>query len=424
MNSIPHFKDRALTVEKQKAKFLEIAEKTGTPLYIYDGSEVQKNYRAFKKAFQNEGIDISVFYAVKSNFYPGLLKTVVKEGGNLDVSSDRELRLALEAGAKRIIYTGPAKTEKDFELILDHCDKITVNLESEREMELLAKMAEKRKVVARCGVRIVTAMQAGWTKFGIPINKLADFFRLSKKYPSIKFCGVHFHISFNKNPDKYVKTLDEVVLYLKKNLTEEERRQFEYLDIGGGFYPSQFQAYYSWNPKQAMDLPISYLDKIFEDQFDSRTTPNHTEPIEVFAKQISAILKEKVQPVIPNASFYAEPGRFICHSSMHFLLRLMDIKEGRIGITDGGTNLIGWELFQFFYYAPFFNLSQFSMEREIPFVTYGSLCTPDDVWGYYLFTAGQPKEGDVLLLPYQGAYTYGMSQTFIKEIAPVYDWKE
>ncbi|MFH0837810.1 MAG: alanine racemase, partial [Patescibacteria group bacterium] len=322
---------------------------------------------------------------------------------------------------KKIIYTGPAKTEKDFELILDNYKKITVNLESEREMELLAKMAAKRKIVARCGVRIVTAMQAGWTKFGIPIAQLADFFRKAQKFPSLNFCGIHFHISFNHTPEKYVRTLSELAHYLFSNFTKEERDRFEYLDIGGGYYPEHFMAMYSWNPDQTINLPPEILDRVFEDKFESRIVPLCTDPIEVFAAQISAALKSKIRPLIPNAEFYAEPGRFISHSSMHFLLRLMDIKEGRIGITDGGTNLVGWELFQFYYYAPIFNLSQFSVTREIPFVTYGSLCTPEDLWGYYLYTAGKPKEGDVLLIPYQGAYTYTLAQTFIKEIASVYD---
>ena len=99
----------------------------------------------------------------------------------------------------------------------------------------------------------------------------------------------------------------------------------------------------------------------------------------------------------------------------------MDIKNEKTGIADGGNNMIGWEKHQFFYYTPFFNLSQFTDKKEIPFVTYGSLCMPDDIWGYFLFTAGQPKEGDILLLPYQGAYTYTLAQNFIREVPKVYD---
>jgi diaminopimelate decarboxylase len=423
MNTIHNFENKMSRIGKMRDYFMDIAGKHGTPLYLFDREEVQNNVRNFKSAFKKQGVDINIFYATKSNYYPGLLKTVVEEGENLDVSSARELELAIEAGAKRIIYTGPAKTEKDFELILKHHSKITVNLESIRELELLAKMAKTKKVIVRCGIRIHSAIQAGWTKFGIPMEDFADFFHEAQKYPSIHFCGIHFHISFNKNPEKYVKMLEELSLYLKKHLTEKEGEEFEYIDIGGGFYPHQFQSFYAWNVDQYTNIPegVDYINDIFEDKFVSRTLPLKTEDIDVFAKQIVSVFKKKILPALPKAALYAEPGRFISHSSMHFLLNMVDIKNDRMGITDGSGNMIGWELYQYYYYAPLFNLSQFDTKNEIPFITCGSLCTPDDIWGYYIYTKKTPKAGDILLMPYQGAYTYTLAQNFIKEVPPVLD---
>lgn len=423
MSTFTNFKEEVLKIKNKKPFFLELAKKKETPLYIFDKTEIQKNIKRFKTAFKKEGVNINIFYATKSNYYLGILKTVVKEGENLDVSSQRELKLALKAGSKRIIYTGPAKTEKDFELILKHYKKITVNLESLRELKLLAEMAKKRNITIQCGLRVYTSMQAGWTKFGMPMEELKKFFHEAQKLKSIHFCGIHFHISFNKNPEKYIKTLEMLIEYLKKNFTESERKQFEYLDIGGGFYPQQWQAFYSWNKNQDAYFPEDrdIFNEIIEDKFSNRIIPLGSEPIENFAKKISMVFKTKVKKVLPNVSLYAEPGRYISHSSMHFLLKLIDIKNPHIGITDGGNNMIGWELFQFYYYAPIFNLSQFEEKKEIPFITYGSLCTPDDIWGYYMYTKGQPREGDIILMPFQGAYTYTLSQEFIKDIPPVYD---
>jgi len=288
-------------------------------------------------------------------------------------------------------------------------------------LELLAKMAKTKKTIVRCGVRIYTKMQTGWTKFGIPMEELADFFHQAQRHSSILFCGIHFHISFNKTSEQYVKTIEELACYLKINLTERERKKFEYLDIGGGFYPQQWQAFYGWNPEQKTDLSTDCFNVVFEDKIRPRTLPLNVQPIELFAKKISATFKTKILPLLPCVTLYAEPGRFISHSSMHFLLNLTDIKNDRMGIADAGNNMVGWELFQFYYYAPIFNLSQFTTTREIPFITYGSLCTPDDIWGYYMYTKGQPKEGDILLMPYQGAYTYTLAQEFIREIPPVID---
>ncbi len=421
MNQLYHFDARIRSITERKSLFLDIAKKYGTPVYLYDKAEVQKNVRDFKNAFRAQGKDIQMYYAVKSNYYAGLLRTIVEEGEGLDVSSSRELKLALEAKAKRIIYTGPAKSAKDFALILEHHDKIKVNLESLRELRLLAKMAAEKKVVVQCGVRVYTQMQAGWTKFGIPLTALADFFHEAQKYQSINFCGIHFHVSWNHVPDKYIKTLNELAQFLQKNFTGPEREKFTYLDIGGGFYPQTFDGLYAWNPNQetARHAEGSYMNEIFEDKFECRFEPQISDPIEKFAEKICAALKNIILPLLPNITLCAEPGRFISHSSMHFLLTLMDMKSDRIGVTDGGNNIVGWEAYQFYYYAPIFNLHQFTTKREIPFITYGSLCTPDDIWGYYMYTADKPREGDILLMPFQGAYTYTLAQEFIHDIPPV-----
>ena len=82
--------------------------------------------------------------------------------------------------------------------------------------------------------------------------------------------------------------------------------------------------------------------------------------------------------------------------------------------------MIGWEKYQFFNYVPIFNLTNFSITKEIPFILYGSLCTPDDIWGYY-FYGDKIEKNDIFLLPFQGAYTYTLAQNFIKEIPQVYN---
>jgi len=398
-----------------------------TPCYIYDELEVKTNLSNFKNSFSVNGVDVSVFYAVKSNFYSGVLKTIVESGDGLDVSSQRELKLAIEAGAKKIMYTGPAKTEDDFKLILDHYEKITVNLESPRELELLAKMAEEKKVVVRCGLRIVTKSQKGWTKFGQPFDELKSFFDKAITYPSIKFCGIHFHISMNKTPQPYVTTLTELAEYITKNFSEEERARFEYIDMGGGYYPRSFEGIYPWNPDQEIKFfdNKNIFESIYKDDFKPRYVFAEVAPIEEFGKEISETYLSKIKPLLPNVVLYTEPGRFISHSSMHILLKIVEMKDERpgirIGITDGGGNIIGWEKYQFCNYSPIFNLTSFDPENEIPFILYGSLCTPDDIWGYYLHTREAPKVGDIILMPFQGAYTYTLAQSFIKDIPEVYD---
>ena len=421
-----NLEERVLKISKLRQRFLEIAEKKGTPCYVYDEEETKKNLQRFQAAFQRQNLNARIFYAVKSNPYPGLLKTVVSEGHGLDVSSQRELKLALAANSKHIIYTGPAKTEDDFLGILPHRDRITIHLESLRELHLLSEIARSKKVRMRCGVRICASAQTGWTKFGIPLGKLREFFEAARTHEeSIDFCGVQFHISMNKTPQKYVAALEEIGSYCEAHFSEEERNQFKFLDIGGGFYPEVFEGIYSWNPEQEMKFfdEGNCQNSILADTYVPRYTPIHVSPIEEFAAEIAKTLKANIYPLFKDIALYTEPGRYVSHSSLHILLRLIEIKGYQVGITDGGGNMIGWEKYQFFNYVPLFNLTQFNPEKETPFLLYGSLCTPDDIWGYYLH-GNTPRANDLILMPYQGAYTYTLAQEFIHNIPNVQTLRE
>ena len=101
---------------------------------------------------------------------------------------------------------------------------------------------------------------------------------------------------------------------------------------------------------------------------------------------------------------------------MHILLRVVDKKADDLVVTDGGTNIVGWERFETDYF-PVINLSRPSLtERNC--MIFGSLCTPHDIWGYGYFGEGI-EPGDVLMIPSQGAYTYSLRQQFIKPLAKV-----
>lgn len=411
-----------MKINELKKIGLKFAKKDITPCYLYDRKEAEANLAAIKNSFKKNGVDVSIYFAVKSNFYDGLLRTVVKNGHGLDVSSQRELKLALAAGAKKIVYTGPAKSEQDFKLIRKHVDKITLNIDSFNELNVISKVLKGKKIKA--GVRIYTVNQneVGWTKFGIPLPTLRKFYDLAKKNKSLDFCGIHFHISMNKHPTKYVETLKELGAYLKKNFNEKELESFEFIDIGGGIYPQTLEGVYKFNPNQELKYfnPDFDYDRVLRDEYKPRYTPILAEPIGNFARDISKAWKKYILPVVPEVKMYAEPGRFVSHSCLHILLRVIDIKNNKRAIIDGGNNVIGWEKYQYFYYSPVYNLTHFNPKKEQPYILYGSLCTPDDIWGYYYF-GNDMKIGDVLMLPYQGCYSYATSCDFIRGMPKVYD---
>jgi len=152
-----------------------------------------------------------------------------------------------------------------------------------------------------------------------------------------------------------------------------------------------------------------------EYEFELKHYHRPSKPIDHFAREISAALKQEGSP-LSGLEIWTEPGRWISTPSMHILLKVIDKKDKDVVITDGGINLLGWErpLSEF---IPILNLTRPSL-KERPLRIFGSLCTPLDIWGSSIFGEGA-SPGDILLVPNQGAYTYSLRQSFIKPIARV-----
>ncbi|MCB0353550.1 MAG: alanine racemase [Bdellovibrionales bacterium] len=423
MNPIPLFKERTHHLQKVRNRLLAIAHKNGTPSYVFDKAEARRNIRDFLSAFRKHQKNVSMFYAIKSNPYIGLLRTVVQEGGYLDASSPSELSLAQRAGAERILYTGPAKSEADLSSLLKLRRRVFLHLDSFHELELLGQILRGTRQTYNVGVRVFGTAQAGWSKFGIPLDQLGAFLRKARQYPELSISALQFHMSFNRDSSRYRKTIREIASFLRSESGKDLRGSLRILDIGGGYAPAAFEGVYPWNRSMAIKLsyPTGLLQKILTNKVSPRVLPIHYTPISQLAEEITQTWKKEILPLIPHIEFWTEPGRFVSHSTMHMLLGVADVKRDRHAvITDGGNNMVGYEKHQWQDYTPIFNLTHFSASRETPVLCYGSLCTANDLWGYYIY--GKKIEiGDVLVMPFQGAYTNTLAQHFIRHIPPIVD---
>ena len=131
-----------------------------------------------------------------------------------------------------------------------------------------------------------------------------------------------------------------------------------------------------------------------------------------FAREISNAIQNHGK-ILDNLEVWAEPGRYISTGCMHILVKVIDVKKSNTVITDGGINILGWER-PLTEYIPIINLTRPS-EVEENITVFGSLCTPDDIWGRTLFGKGIKKD-DIIIIPNQGAYTYSLRQAFIKPV--------
>jgi len=388
---------------KRRRGIIELSRKYPTPFYIFDPGALEKSIKEYTRAFQKHLFKFKPFYAIKANPHPYVIATVLKHDFGLDVSSGDELKLALKHKAKHILFSGPGKSIPELNLALAHHKKVTVNIDSFSELKKLGALSSKNKITIRAGIRVFTRHHGKWNKFGINLNELKKFWMTAKKFPYIQLQGIQFHLSHNKNVTPYQNIIKEIGTYLKKTFSEDMLSTIKFVDFGGGFYTDKTEGIYDQNSKNK--YPHYKLIR--------------AQKIEIFSKGIAGAIRKYLKPIL-KCSYYSEPGRIICTYAMHIVLKVEDKKNKQTVITDGGVNMIGVGS-NYNYYLPLINLTRPSI-HEKKYIIYGPLCTPKDMWGYHCY-ANKIEEGDTILVPNQGAYTYSLAQNFIKSVPKVYKLK-
>jgi diaminopimelate decarboxylase len=394
----------------QRDKYLRTAGLHPPPLYLLETSVLKERADQFRSAFQAVLPQVSFYYAVKSNNHPDVAAVLIQSGFGLDVSSGLELKMALELGAKDIVFSGPGKTDAELHLAVLHREQVLILADSFGELGRLKRIAESQDHRVRVGVRLTTDPNGFWRKFGISPGALKDFWKDVHQCDRLKFQGLQFHLSWNLSPRlqiEFIRRLEAVL----NDLPPECREEIEFIDIGGGYWPSQGE----W--LQASGTPEGLLQTALGQASNSAQAhyKQPAMPIEAFADQLGSAIRQHLFTNSPSRICF-EPGRWICNDAMHLLISVVDKKESNLVITDAGTNAVGWERFETDYF-PVINLTRPAL-KERPCDILGSLCTPHDIWGYS-YWGNDIQVGDILLIPTQGAYTYSLRQHFIKPLPRV-----
>lgn len=396
-----HIRELVSSCLKKKECLLSVWNTTGKkPLRIFDRQQLKLRAKSFSSSFENKLPDCGFYFAMKSNNYPEVSRTVISQEFGLDVSSGKELSLALSLGCEKIEFSGPGKTEEELDLAVKNNSKITILIDSFSELEKLKVITKKYNTTVHCGVRILPP--DGWEKFGILLGDLKKFFKVTAG-SNIILEGIQFHTSWNMNSTQQLKALSAVSQELKTWQTDELSK-IKFIDIGGGYWPEEGE----W---------LQSSDSLHSD-FSKRIW-NNSIPINQFASELSAEITKDIFPFV-KCQIRFEPGRWIVNDCMHILVSVIDKKSESCVITDGATNCIGWDRFQSDYF-PVINLSH-PAETEKKCRIYGSLCDPHDIWGFSYY-GSEIQIGDVLLIPNQGAYTYSLQQDFIKPLPDIAEIK-
>jgi len=237
-----HFEERDGELYCEDVPVRQVAERLGTPFYLYSHATLTRHYRVFDEAFA--GIDHLICFAMKANSNLALLRLFANLGAGFDVVSGGELYRVLRAGGDpgRVVYSGVGKTAREIDEALD-ARILCFNVESAEELHLVDERARRKGVRAPVALRVnpdvdprthpYIATGLAKSKFGIPMDQALRDYQTAKSLPNVEVIGLDCHIGSQITETgpfiEAVKRLRDLVQQLR-----EGGIPIRLLDIGGG----------------------------------------------------------------------------------------------------------------------------------------------------------------------------------------------
>ncbi|AXI41472.1 diaminopimelate decarboxylase [Sulfitobacter sp. SK011] len=237
-----HFLYRDGVLHAEDVAVAEIAAAVGTPFYVYSTATLLRHFKLFDEALA--GMDHLVCYAMKANSNIAVLRTLAQAGAGMDVVSIGEYLRAKAAGVpgEKIVFSGVGKTADEIRMALQGGIR-QFNVESEPEMMVLSKVAQDLGTTAPITIRVNPDVDAkthakiatgkSENKFGIPIARAREVYRMAAGLPGLEVIGIDVHIG-----SQLTDLAPFEQAYLKvAELTETLRADghtISRLDLGGG----------------------------------------------------------------------------------------------------------------------------------------------------------------------------------------------
>ena len=259
----PGFTFRKEVLWCERVPLPKLAEKYGTPLYVYSAATINERYTTFDRAFRQ--IPHTICYSVKANSNLSILRMLAKKGCGFDVVSGGELERVLKSdrsAANKVVFSGVGKTRDELIAALK-AGILLFNVESASELSLLAECAARLRKTAPIAMRVnpdVAAQTHPYIstglhkhKFGVPISEARDLYRRAAGARYLAVRGVSVHIGSQiTDTAPFGEAMARVA-----DLVRELRNQghtIEYVDAGGGLgisyndantadFPSQVASY-------------------------------------------------------------------------------------------------------------------------------------------------------------------------------------
>ncbi len=384
-----HYPKSKSPLHGEKVSLPSLAEKYGTPLYVYSAGQILERYQLFSKAFAHR--EHLICYSVKANSNLSILKLLARRGSGFDIVSGGELQRILEVdkkAARRVVFSGVGKTAAEIDLALS-AGILIFNVESESEAALLAERASRRRVRARVALRVNPDVFAETHpyistglrehKFGIDIKAARPVYQEIKRSRYLDPVGISVHIGSQiQTAEPFGSALAGVAQLIRE--LEGDGIQIKFVDAGGG-------------------LGIDY-----------RSSASTFDPAAEMAKYAAAI-EQSLEGL--KVRLLLEPGRFLIAQAGALLARVLVVKRNgnkTFVITDTGMNdLIRPALYQA-HHEILAVAQNPAAERAVVDIV-GPVCETGD---FFARDREMPevKEGDLVAILDAGAYGMSLSSNY------------
>jgi diaminopimelate decarboxylase len=295
----------------ERVPLATIAERFGTPCYVYSRAALETSYDAFDAAFA--GVRHLVCYAIKANSSLAILNLLARRGAGFDIVSAGELERVIAAGGDpaKTVFSGVGKSASEMEAALV-ADVRCFNVESAAELELLNAVAGRVGKRAPTSVRvnpdvdpkthpyIATGLKE--SKFGVAYNDAPALYRRAAGLAHIDVQGIDCHIG-SQITDLAVYVEAARKMFALVDAIESEGAALRHIDLGGG-------------------LGIRYGDEVTIDPA-------------AYARAVRNLLGQRHHELL------FEPGRFLVGEAGLLLTRVLYLKPGEtrdFAIVDAAMN--------------------------------------------------------------------------------------
>lgn len=368
--------DQGLHIGGHSARAL--VEEFGSPLYVYDASVIERQYKRLSNAFS--GVNLRLLYAMKANSNISIIRFLYELGANIDAVSSYEVEIALKCGVKpeHILYTPNCVAFSEIESVVEK--GILVNIDNISVLEKFGQKYGDRPCAIRINPHILAGgnahIQTGHidSKFGISIHQLRHVLRVVKAY-GMHIEGLHMHTGSDILDAETFITGAEVLFDLATQFPD-----LQFLDFGSGF-------------------------KVPYRQDDVSTN------VEALGEKLTARFNEFCEDYGRDLELCFEPGKFFVSESGTLLTTVTTLKQTPSCVflgTDSGMHQLVRPMMYDAYHT--IQNAERSEGTERIYTVVGCICETDTFGADRRIV--ETQEGDLLAIHNAGAYGFAMANTY------------